>query len=91
MEDDEDYDQTFKCSQPWFSGTYPKKKKYVTPEMVGSFNKTAFPTILSKYALSNIYNFDEFGLFYLPQTTFHLGGVNAVGDKLPLFCHWEVS
>ena len=36
----------------------------VTPEMTASWSETCLPTILSKYELKDIYNADEFGLFY---------------------------
>ena len=41
--------------------------------MVASWNETALPTCLSKYDLTDIFNADEFGLFYqcLPNKTYH--------------------
>ena len=41
------------------------------------------PTILSHYPLENIFNADEFGLFYqcLPNQTLHLKGENCSGGK----------
>ena len=36
----------------------------VTPEMTASWGETYLPTTLSKYELKDIYNADEFGLFY---------------------------
>ena len=41
--------------------------------MVASWNETALPTRLSKYDLTDIFNADEFGLFYqcLPNKTYH--------------------
>ena len=35
-----------------------------TPEMTASCNETYLPKILTKYQLKDIYNADEFGLFY---------------------------
>ena len=35
-----------------------------TPEMTASWEQTTLPTILSSYNLADIYNADEFGLFY---------------------------
>ena len=55
----------------------------VTADMTPSWNETALPTILSKYALRDIYNCDEFGLFYqaLPNKTLHLKGKRCSGGK----------
>ena len=41
------------------------------------------PTILSRYPLENIFNADEFGLFYqcLPNKTLHLKGEKCSGEK----------
>ena len=39
-----------------------------TDEMVAPWEQTTLPTILSKYDLNQIYNADEFGLFYHGQT-----------------------
>ena len=36
----------------------------VTPKMTANWSKTYLPTILSKYVLKDIYNGNEFGLFY---------------------------
>ena len=36
----------------------------VTSEMVNAWKETSLPTLLSNYKLKNIYNADEFGLFY---------------------------
>ena len=35
-----------------------------TPEMVSPWKETSLPTLLSNYDLKDIYNADEFGLFY---------------------------
>ena len=35
-----------------------------TPEMVSSWKETSLPTLLSNYDLKDVYNADEFGLFY---------------------------
>ena len=40
------------------------ESKAVTPEMVGGWKETTLTTLLSNYGLENIYNVDEFGLFY---------------------------
>ena len=39
-----------------------------TAEMIAPWKQTMLPTILSKYDLNQIYNIDEFGLFYHGQT-----------------------
>ena len=52
--------------------------------MTASWNETLLPTILSKYKLEDIYNADEFGLFYqsLPEKTLHLKSEKCIGGKL---------
>ena len=52
------------------------EEKSVTPEMTTSWLETYLPTILSRYDLKDIYNADEFGLFYqtLPTKTMELKG-----------------
>ena len=39
----------------------------VTPEMINPWFETTLPTLLSNYELRDIYNADEFGLFYQCQ------------------------
>ena len=55
----------------------------VTPEMTASWSDTYLPTILSKYELKDIYNGDEFGLFYqaLPDKSLHYKGERCSGGK----------
>ena len=55
----------------------------VTPEMTASWSETYLPTILSKYELKDIYNADEFGLFYqaLPDKSLHYKGERCNGGK----------
>ena len=55
----------------------------VTPEMTASWSNTYLPTILSKYELKDIYNADEFGLFYqaLPDKSLHYKGKRCSGGK----------
>ena len=52
-------------------------------EMVTPWEKTTLPTILSKYDLNQIYNADEFGLFYRaqPNKSLYLKNENCVGGK----------
>ena len=45
--------------------------------------QTTLPTILSSYNLADIYNADEFGLFYqtFPEKSLHLKPEKCVGGK----------
>ena len=49
--------------------------------MVAPWNETTLPTLLSKYDLKDIFNADEFGLFYqcLPNKTYHFEGQKCSG------------
>ena len=49
--------------------------------MVAPWNETALPKLLSKYDLKDIFNADEFGLFYqcLPNKTYHFEGQKFSG------------
>ena len=51
--------------------------------MTSSWSETTLPTILSNYNLEDIFNADEFGLFYqcLPDKTYHLKGEKCSGRK----------
>lgn len=55
----------------------------VTPEMTASWKETYLPTILSRYELKDVYNADEFGLFYqaLPDKSLHFKGERCSGGK----------
>ena len=55
----------------------------VTPEMTGSWEETSLPTILSRFEMKDIYNADEFGLFFqgLPKKTLHMKGEKCSGGK----------
>ena len=57
--------------------------KSCTPQMTSSWDETTLPTIISNYRLEDIYNADEFGLFYqaLPDKTLHLKSEKCVGGK----------
>ena len=52
--------------------------------MVAGWWETSLPTLLSNYELKNIYNADEFGLFYqcLPDITYQLKSEKCSGGKL---------
>ena len=62
------------------------KIKSVTKETTSSWSETTLPTILSNYKLENIFNADEFGLFYkcLSDKTYHLKGEKCSGGKKSL-------
>ena len=59
------------------------ESKSVTEEMTAPWTETTLSTILSGYPLENIFNADEFGLFYqcLPNKTLHLKGEKCSGGK----------
>ena len=69
------YDISFKTT----SG----EAKSVTEETMAPWLETTLPTILSKYPLENIFNDDEFGLFFLclPNKTFHFKKGKCSGGK----------
>ena len=54
-----------------------------TDEIVAPWEQTTLPTILSKYDLNQVYNADDFGLFYRaqPNKSLHLKNENYVGGK----------
>ena len=56
----------------------------VTPEMVNAWSETSLPTLLYNYDLKDIYNADEFGLFYqcVPNKTYQLKSEKCSGGKL---------
>ena len=51
--------------------------------MTASWNETTLPTLLSNYKLEDIFNSDEFGLFYqcLLSKTYHLSREKCSGRK----------
>ena len=51
--------------------------------MTAPWEKTTLPTILARYQLKNIFNVDEFGLFYeaLPSRFLHFRGKHCLGGK----------
>ena len=75
------YDISFK--------TISVEAKSVTEEMTPPWLETTLPTILPRYPLENIFNGDEFGLFFqcLPSKTFRFkkdkcsGGKNSKVDR----------
>ena len=83
----------FQASDGWLHSWKPRynisfkevsgESKSVIPEMTAAWNETSLPTILSRYNLKDIYNTDEFGLFYqgLPKKTLHLKGEKCSGGK----------
>ena len=85
--------ENFKASDGWLD--YWKKRFNVsfkmisgesnacTDEMVAPWEQATLPTILFKYDLNQIYNVDEFGLFYCaqPSKSLHLKNENCVDGK----------
>ena len=57
--------------------------KSVHMDVVSSWTETTLPTLLSKYALKDVFNGDEFGLFYaaVPKTSLQLKGEKCSGGK----------
>ena len=55
----------------------------VTSDMTAAWLECTLPTLLSKYSLEDIYNADEFGLFYAaaPKTTLHFRTQSCKGEK----------
>jgi len=51
--------------------------------MTASWGETTLPTILARYDLKDIFNADEFGLFYqaLPSKSLHFRGKRCAGGK----------
>ena len=59
------------------------ESKSVQSEMVAPWFETTLLTLLSNYELEDIFNADEFGLFYqcLPNETLHLKSEKCSGGK----------
>ena len=59
-----------------------------TSEMTAPWEETTLPTILSKYKLEEVYNTDEFGLFYWaqPDKSLNLRTEKCVGGKHSKLC-----
>ena len=59
------------------------EEKSCTEEIVAPWTEPYLPTILSRYKLEDIYNADEFGLFYrmLPAKTMHFKSEKCSGGK----------
>ena len=85
--------ENFKASDGWLDRwkkrfnvsfkTVSGESNACTDEMVAPWEQTTLPTILSKYDLNQIYNADEFGLFYRvqPNKSLHWKNGNCVGRK----------
>ena len=54
-----------------------------TPELVSPWKETTLPTLLSNYDLKDIYNAEEFGLFYQmhPEKSLDLKNEQCIGGK----------
>ena len=63
--------------------TIAGEAKSVTEEMTAPWLETTLPTILSRYPLKDLFNADEFGLFYqcLPDKSYHFTKEKCIGDK----------
>ena len=61
---------------------------YCTTEMTAPWKQTTLPTILSKYKLDEIYNADEFGLFFRmqPYKSLNLRSEACTGGKHSKIC-----
>ena len=59
------------------------EKNACTPEMAACWKETHLPTILSRYELKDIFNTDEFGLFYqaMPNKSLHFKGERCAGEN----------
>ena len=55
----------------------------VTKEMTAPWEETTLQTLLARYQLKDIFNADEFGLFYeaLPSKSLHFRGKRCSGGK----------
>lgn len=83
----------FKASNGWLDRwkarfnvafkTISGEAKSCTPDMIAHWKETHIPTILSRYQLKDIFNGDEFGLFYqaVPKGSMELKGEKCVGGK----------
>ena len=71
----------------WGTGSIRKiiseESASVTTEMTVPWNETKLPTLLSNYKLEDIFNADEFGLFYqcLPSKTYHMSREKSSGSR----------
>ena len=85
--------ETFKASNGWFDRwkgrhgivfkTVSGEAKSCTADMTASWEETTLPTILTNYQLRDIFNADEFGLFYkaLPDKSLHLKSEKCIGGE----------
>ena len=63
--------------------TISRESASVTSEMTAPWNERALPTLLSDYKVEDIFNADEFGLFYqcLSSKTYHPSGEKCSGGR----------
>ena len=85
--------ENFKASNSWLDRwkgrhdivfkTVSGEAKSCTADMTASWEETILPTILTNYQLRDIFNADEFGLFYkaLPEKSLHLKSEKCIGGK----------
>ena len=94
--------ENFTASNGWFDRwknrhgivfkTVCGEAKSCTPDMSASWEETTLPTILSNYALRDIFNADEIGrLFYkaLPDKSLQLKSEKCVGGAVDSFGSWK--
>ena len=60
-----------------------RESEKVAKDMTAPWEETTLPTILARYQLKDIFNADEFGLFYeaLPLKSLHFRGKRCSGGK----------
>ena len=85
--------EKFQASDGWFQSWKARynisfkevsgESKSVNREMTAAWKETSLSTILSRYELKDIYNADDFGLFYqgLSKKTLHLKSEKCSGGK----------
>ena len=90
--------ENFKASDGWLRlwkerrnitfKTISGESNSVTSEMINAWKETSLPTLLSNYELKDIYNADEFGLFYkcVINKTYQLKSEKCSGRKLRKIC-----
>ena len=63
--------------------TVSGESNHATPDMAASWNESSLPTLLSSYSVDNVYNANEFGLFFpcLPNKSFQLKSEKFSGGK----------
>ena len=75
------------CSSKVSFKTVSGEGNSCTAEMTAPWKETTLPTILSKYKLDEIYNADEFGLFFhiQPNKSLNLRSESCTGENTAKF------